>query len=344
VIIDARGRAIVGWYTGVAGGNNVVQARRLDKGTWSDLAGLGDPKENNGPVDVAIGAGDEPIAAWAAGRVPSLVRVAAWTGTAWNELPDADDRAGRSVLPRVVASAEGRVIVAWWFLVGTGAELRIRQWDGSAWSTLPSPALGPTLDINRGAPDLALDASGAVVVAWSATTPGGSSVFVARWDGARWAAFGPSLTGGGVSASAGDSTHPRLALGTAGPMVAWVHAESRTRSAHLRRWTGAAWEELAGSASGKGLSTGDVTTVAIAADRAGRPMVTWGEGDDDAQDVFARAWSGTAWGAIPGFGSDRLSARGTFSVLPSIAATPSRTCVAWALYNGDRVVARCAAP
>jgi hypothetical protein len=50
VAIDARGRAVVGWYTGVVGGNNVAHARRLEKGTWTELGGLGDPREHNGPV------------------------------------------------------------------------------------------------------------------------------------------------------------------------------------------------------------------------------------------------------------------------------------------------------
>jgi hypothetical protein len=345
VAIDARGRAIVGWYSGVVGGNNTVHARRLEKGIWTDLGGLGDPKEFNGPVDVAVGANDEPVAAWCAGKVPSVLRVAVWNRAAWDELPGADDRAGRAVLPSVVASADGRVVVAWLDDLGAGgADLRVRQWISGAWSTLPSPAARPDLAINRGAPSLALDASGAVVLAWSAATPGGSSIFVARWDGASWVGFGPSLTGRGISAVAGESTHPRLALGPAGPVVGWIHGDVRRRNAYVRRWTGAVWDELAGSASGKGLSTADPTTVAVAVDRAGQPIVTWGQGDEDIQDISLQAWHGSAWGKAGGLGSGRISAPGTFSVLPAIASTPAQICVAWTLYNGDRVVARCASP
>jgi hypothetical protein len=343
IAIDARGRAVVGWYSGVVGGNNTVHARRLEKGTWTELGGLGDPKEFNGPVDVAIGANDEPVAAWCAGKVPSVLRVAAWNGKAWNELPGADDRHGRALLPSVAASADGRVAVAWFDEVGV-AELGVRQWISGAWSTLPSPVRGPGLAHTLGWPSIALDASGAVVLAWSAPTPGGSSIFVARWDGARWVGFGPSLTGGGISAVAGESTRPRLALGPSGPVVGWIDGAAGRRNAYVRRWTGAAWDELAGSASGKGLSTASATTVAVAVDRAGEPEVSWGEGDEDTQDILLRGWSGSAWGKAGGLGSGKISAPGTFSVLPAIAATPAQICVAWTLYNGDRIVARCAAP
>lgn len=344
LIIDTRGRAVVGWYSSVVGGNNVTHARRLEGGVWTDLPGLGDPAEYNGPVDLASGAGDEVIAAWCAGKVPSVLRVAAWRGSRWELLAGVDSGTGRSLLPRVVAAPDGRVFVAWWFVpsAGVGAELRVRQWTGTAWVSLPSPVVGPAGDIDRGAPDLALDAQGAPVMAWSAAGPAGSSVFVARWDGAAWTAFGPSLTGRGIGPTSGESTHPRLALGRTGPVVAWVHAEAGRRSVHVGRWTGTTWEELAGSASGRSLSHGRyATSVAIAATGSGEPLVAWGDGDDDGQDIFLRAWSGSAWIAAPGFGSDRLSAPGTFSVLPALAWAGGRTCVAWALHNGDRVVAHC---
>jgi hypothetical protein len=161
VAIDARGRAVVGWYTGVVGSNNVAHARRLEKGTWTELGGLGDPREHNGPVDVAIGANDKPVAAWCAGKVPSVVRVAAWNGKAWDELAGADNRLGRALLPSVAASADGRVAVAWFDEVGV-AELGVRQWISGAWSTLPSPVRGPDLAHTLGWPSIALDASGAV--------------------------------------------------------------------------------------------------------------------------------------------------------------------------------------
>jgi hypothetical protein len=345
IAIDARGRVVVGWYTGVVGGNNTVHARRLEKGTWTDLGGLGDPKEYNGPVDVAIGANDEPVAAFCAGKVPSLLRVAAWNGRAWDELAGADDRVGRALLPSVVASPDGRVVVAWLDDFGaSGGELRVRQWMSGAWSTLPSPAKGPDLANNRGGPSLALDATGAAVVAWSAATPGGSSIFFGRWDGARWEGLGPSLTGRGISGAGGESIHPRLALGATGPVVAWIDGALHDRNVYVRQWTGAAWDELAGSASGKGLSTADAVTVAVAVGRSGRPVVTWNEGDEDTQDILLRGWSGSAWGKAGGLGGGKISAPGTFSVLPAIAATPAQMCVAWTLYNGDRIVARCAPP
>lgn len=84
--------------------------------------------------------------------------------------------------------------------------------------------------------------------------------------------------------------------------------------------------------------------MAVAVDRAGQPAVSWGEGDEDTQDILLQAWSGSAWGKAGGLGSGRISVPGTFSVLPAIAATPAQICVAWTLYNGDRIVARCASP
>ena len=67
----------------------------------------------------------------------------------------------------------------------------------------------------------------------------------------------------------------------------------------------------------------------------------WGEGDEDTRDVFLRAWSGAGWVDLAGLGG-RVSATGTLSVLPALASTGNQTCAAWALYNGDQVVGRCA--
>ncbi len=355
--VDAHGRAVIGWTVGVRGGDNEVRVRRLQAGTWTDLPGLNVPNSQNGQIAVTIGQNDEPLAAWSVGRVspdpsavvPARARVSAWNGARWEELGGADEGIGRSShFPTVAASKDGRIAVV--FYRDAGGEspvLRVRQWENGAWTTLPSPVSGSHVEINLGAPVAAFDTQGDLVVVWSAEHSGGSSIFAGRWDGKSWAAYGASVTGRGLSATTGESTHPSLGIGPTGPLVAWVHREDKrfvNRSAYVRRWTGVAWEELGGSASGRGVSNADVTTVSLSTDRNGQPVVARNEGDENAQDVFVSAWSGTAWVDASGFGGRRISAPSTFSVQPKIALRAGTTCIAWALYNGDQVMARCVQP
>src|SRR5262249_11271861 len=155
-------------------------------------------------------------------------------------------------------------------------------------------------------PDVALARDGTVVVAWSQQGSRGATIMVAGYDGTRWTGFGSSLAPEGIAGGGGDSTHPRMALDAANrPEIAWMVTQAARRRVDFRRWTGTAWEELAGVASGRGLSRALASTAVAGFDRDGRPVVAWSEGDEDEHwhDVYARAWSGLAWVRVADFAS-----------------------------------------
>jgi hypothetical protein len=130
-------------------------------------------------------------------------------------------------------------------------------------------------------PSLALDESGVPYIAWSEVLSGDNcEILVAFWNGREWAGLGGSSAGRGISNTPGISIEPVIALFEGRPIVAWEEvSENREEySIYLRRWTGSAWEEISGSASGRGLSgTGRSRFPSMAVDRNGIIFVAWTE-------------------------------------------------------------------
>ena len=187
--------------------------------------------------------------------------------------------------------------------------------QGPAWVELGGSGSEGGISRNRGqsqAPRLRTDPSGHPVVVWGDTSGAlTGEIYLKRWDGKAWVELAGSATGGGVSHTGTTSHSPALALDAKGrPIVAWIEQ----KDIYLRRWDGAAWTELAGSASGEGVSagTGRAAYPAVSVDGEGNPVVAWDAADGGRSRVFVRRWTGTAWvelGEPGGLGFGSFSAR-----------------------------------
>jgi hypothetical protein len=106
---------------------------------------------------------------------------------------------------------------------------------------------------------------------------------------------------GGVSRSTGLSLTPSIAVDSLDrPVVAWADDSSGLSNIYVRRWDGASWVELNGSATNSGISQAitHASAPAIAVDNMGRPVVVW---HDTA--VHLRRWNGSTWEELGGSGS-----------------------------------------
>lgn len=126
-----------------------------------------------------------------------------------------------------------------------------------------------------------------------------------------------SASGGGLSDIALNNSFPSVAVdGLGDPVVAWVATPgSGIGEVYVKRWDGAAWVEVgAGSASGEGISVGGGSAgeAVIAVDSTGFPVVAW---SNDASEIYARRWNGTAWAEL---GTDSAQGGG-------ISNTPAST-------------------
>ena len=117
--------------------------------------------------------------------------------------------------------------------------------------------------------------------------------------GSGWQPVGPgSADGGGISNNSGDSQNVALAAGPGGVLyVAWSDISAGDAEIYLRRWDGAAWSELGGSAGGGGISnnSGDSVWPSVAVGPNGNPWVAWHDETPGSDEIYVRRWTGTTW-------------------------------------------------
>ncbi len=190
-------------------------------------------------------------------------------------------------------------------------------------------------------PSLAIGPDGKPVVAWYNSSSGIFDIYVKHWNGSSWAEMGSgSASDGGISHNADSSLDPSLAIGSDGkPVVAWQdRSNGSSFEIYVRRWNGSAWLEVAGSATGGGIShnAGDSVEPSLAIDRDGRPVVAWQDNSGGNNDIYVRRWNGSAWIELAGSAGDGgISKNAGNSINPSLAiASDGNPIVAWEEYSG----------
>jgi len=120
-----------------------------------------------------------------------------------------------------------------------------------------------------------------------------------RPAGDGWQPVGAgSANGGGISNNSGASQNVTMAAGPDNNLyVAWSDTSSGDAEIYLRRWDGAAWSELGGSAGGGGISNNSGASLwpALAVGPDGNPWVAWHDETPGAAEIYVRRWTGTAW-------------------------------------------------
>ncbi|RKH48597.1 hypothetical protein D7Y23_19725 [Corallococcus sp. AB050B] len=107
---------------------------------------------------------------------------------------------------------DDRPVLAWAESDGSSKNIYVSRWNGDAWLMLGAPLSGfAAIGTNAAAATLAIDGTGAPVVAWEETTGSGDgrSVFVRRWTGVTWESL-PSPT---PPSSLDTLFDPSLAIG-----------------------------------------------------------------------------------------------------------------------------------
>lgn len=248
-------------------------------------------------------------------------------------------------------------------------QVYVRRWTGSAWAFVGSDFSGGgasnavsfvsglgTILHDADSPSLTVDSTGAPVVAFTYLTTiddeaaGTTDIYVTRWTGSAWVAVGPAVPSspggagdggaGGVSNSDGGSFNPSLAAGTSGQLaLAWEEEPGDGSVAVLmRRWNGATWQELAGSATSSGFTEAGTTNLLpqIAIDPDGRPVVAWQAlvSFENPAQVFVLRWNGTdAWDELwlDSASNAGISDAALDALIPSLALTPATgvPTVAW---------------
>ena len=205
------------------------------------------------------------------------------------------------------------------------------QRRGGAWGGLGGSRQMP-LGADGVQPRLLLDSSGNPWVTWLDL---GHSLHLRAWNGSAWAAVGgnelipaPPVTG--------SPARPNFDVAMDGQNNFYVVWSGPT-DVFLLQWTGVAWVDLGGSASGGGVSQspGVATLPAVAITSTG-PAVSWSDNSSGYTEIYLLQWSGGAWvqigGSTSGGGiSNEQASASNFSL---IVDHHGRLLPVWAVGNG----------
>ncbi len=294
------------------------------------------------------------VAALFGGRGAAAAPDGAAANAGWAEIGPGSATGGgishttQAFFPSLAIGPDGKPVVAWYNASSGIFDIYVKHWDGSAWAELGSgSASGGGISHNPDSsldPSLAIGSDGKPVVAWQDRSSGSSyEIYVRHWNGSAWAELAGSASGGGVSKNAGESAEPSLAIDHDGkPVVAWQDNSGGNGEIYVRRWNGSAWVELAGSASGGGISknAGDSKNPSLAIASDGNPVVAWEEYSGGNPEIYLRHWNGSAWaelgGSATGGGISNTGHLGNWSRKPSLAIAPGGApVVAWEHFGGN---------
>jgi hypothetical protein len=218
---------------------------------------------------------------------------------------------------------------------------------------------------------MAVDAQGFPLVAFVKAT--GDGLFLRRYDGTAWQPVGEAE----LSPTWSDRFNPgsglfgpfrwSLAATRDGrPVLAWLRESANfdavtsryagyTFDLYLLRWTGTAWEELDGSASGQGVTGADdiwnenmiLPGYSLTLDDNDNPIVAWQSASSGQIQIYLRRWSGSHWEEVFGSATNGgISNSSGAAYAPSVAARGGKLCVSWhsKAMSGPEILLRCADP
>lgn len=356
--VDATGSPVVAWVDGVASTPTdqvgVVYLRRWSGAAWLEVGGSargGGVSRNAGDSfapSLALDAGGNPAVAWEDTRnsFPEIY-FRRWSGTAWVELAGSATAGGVSATPGesrhpvLALDAAGNPAIAWQEGDPGSREICLRRWTGAVWEELAGSGSGGGVSAtaaDSSLPSLSIGPAGDPAIAWrEGTGASDGEIFFRRWNGSAWEELGGSATAGGLSGTAAESAAPSLKVDAAGtPTIAWSETPG---SIYLRRWGGATWDEIGGSATGAGLSapSTNASSPSLALDAAGAPLVAWQDFALGYSEPFFRRWNGMGWAELGGSASGRgVSGTAGYSLSPVLAVDPLTgfPVLAWAEFNG----------
>ena len=337
VAVDSSGNPTLGWH-GDDPGIRQVYVRQWDGAQWRELGttsagagGVSRSARRSEEPSLSMDASGRPIVAWQDGSSGNYeIYLRRWDGTQWAELGGSATGGGVSNTPgasRYLSMAldpAGNPVIAWQEAI-SWSYVYVKRWNGSQWVELGGSASGFGISgivAAFGSPSISVDPAGNPMVAWCEEISGIRQVYVKKWNGSAWTELGGSATGGGVSAGTNSSDYAVLASDSAGnPVVAWNYY-STNAEIYLRAWSGSAWVEIGGSATGGGASStsGSSRYPDLVVDASDRPVLVWQEFLTTNEEVYLKRWNGSAWVALGGSAtSGGISASAGHSTGASIA-------------------------
>ncbi len=238
----------------------------------------------------------------------------------------------------IAYDALGQPVVAWQDVDAANgdADIFVRRFEAGAWVELAGSATGSGVSANNSSstgPSVEINPlTGQPGVAWVDFSLGDFEIFFREFDPAAvpapaWVQRANSGQNQGVSNNTGVSLQPSLAYDALGrPVIAWADNTSGNYEIYVRRFNPAlfppAWEELAGSGTGGGISLSPTQVSQNPSIQIGfgdNPFVIWQETLPTGNfEIYGRRFDGVNWVDF-GPGS---AVNGGISITPGRSITP----------------------
>lgn len=330
-------------YSAQVGLRIEIHLREWNGSAWTEIGGsatgggISGDQQNSYTPRVAFDGAGNPTVAWYEWQPPATWRVFAkrWNGCAWVTLGVPSEPTSSQVAMGL--DAAGEPVLAWTQLFAGRGKIHLRRWNGAEWVGMGGSDVGYGVSgtpNNAEFPAIAIDREGRPVLAWHADLTGQSvyNIFVKRWNGTQWVPYGEEPPPGRPT----NSQRPALAQDPEGrPTMAWSERTmGNNYEIHLRQWNGEQWIELAGSATGGGISgnAGGSSVPDVALDSQGRPVVAWEDDTSGDREIYLKRWNGSEWIELGGSatGGGVSDDTGSYSVGARVKVDRSdRPVVAW---------------
>jgi hypothetical protein len=306
IVADDAGGALITWYDGRSGNNDIYAQRVLASGAvdpaWPAngralCIASGDQRS---PEIVPDGAGGAFVT-WSDYRsgAPDIYAQRVLASGAMDPAWPADGRAlctatGAQQNPTIVPDGRGGAIVAWEDARDGNPLLHATRVTATGTEQIAWPADGVDVSAASGeqySPKVVPDGAGGVFVTWSDLRGGDYDIYAQRLlaSGAAdpaWPADGLALC-----TAAGDQRLPALVLdGTGGVIVTWYDDRSGGADVYAQRVLASGVVDPAWPADGCALctATGEQLRPEIVPDGAGGAIVTWNDYRGAAADIYAQ--------------------------------------------------------
>lgn len=302
--------------TGIRSANASLPTGASERGRWTELAnsasgfGLSGDRGLSLESSIAVN-GSGQYVAWADNRNGNFeIYVAYFNGVTWQELAQSASNGGISSTssdsrqPAIALDAQNRPVVVWVENIGTAKLLRASRFVAEAnagqgaWEALDDVA---GLGLHE-QPHVVATSSG-IVVAWLHTDLSNVvNVFAKRLDGTAWQEIGAgSASGRGISQSPVDVSGLALASDGTNLAVAWSQSGGGSKNIYVKQSSGGAWNEIAGSASGAGISASSVNDNSITPSLTyfnNRLVAVWSEVGEGGSRLRAAETNGATWSTV----------------------------------------------
>ena len=238
-----------------------------------------------------------------------------WTVPDWQDLGSTESTGLRtSTTMKLAVDPQGDpTTLAWTVAYGAINSTTLQRWNGAGWTSLTGPTAA-----QAGGTDLGFDARGRLVLAYvSYISSSPQTASAAVLDGTQW--LDNQVLNVNASNNASGPMVQFTATGTA--VAAWLESESNLNQVHAKVWSGAGW----GAPATPTAEASSVSSVAVSATTAGKPIVSWVVPVSSTQSAIKwLVYSDQTWGVTQSATLPAGMERGVARISPSEAAQ-----VAW---------------